>query len=406
MTYVSQCLADGAVGLWELAEPSGSTATDAAGNSNGTYSGTGVTLGATGIAGGGGATAAAFLESAGGNVAIPDAAAQHVGDVFTIEVWYLSNGVLTEQALLGSVNAGGPLLRLESGTLKISAISNQTALIAQSTSNVPNDSALHYIVWRKNGATNKIRLDGADVTGSVSNATIGNSSGLAIGNDNPPSAFHDYPNGTLAMVAIYPTYLSDATLDAHFAAGNSPGPTTYPVTLTATQPQIATKIKTAIKTRVTSQAQVATVQHGTPITKTATQPSIASLAKVTGRTLAAAVSATGALIKQVSRILTPIGAGSGSGFGDTGFGDGGFGDGAGGGITATATVTGQQAHGRVFTTTVSPGISLLRQIGKLFRLSQPQTITQTANPIPFATDRTFNPSRPGRIIQPNPGQPE
>jgi Concanavalin A-like lectin/glucanases superfamily len=217
MSLASTVLADGAVGLWELAEPSGTTTTDQAGISNGTYSGT-VTLGAVGLPGGGGATAAQQTATSGKSV-VPVVAGNTLIDTFTLELWVLSAGnPAASRGLLGS----GPstILRVNTdGTFKLTKAAVQD--IYQSTTPIPVDSAFHHVVATKSGAAVHLYRDAVDVSGTITNTAMATNAGSNInlmgnGTDNALV-------GTFAFMAVYPLVLSPAQVSAHFSLGASSG---------------------------------------------------------------------------------------------------------------------------------------------------------------------------------------
>ncbi len=218
-TYSLQVLADGAVGFWKLGEASdASPALDSAGNQNGVYTNTtGTTPGQTGIPGGGGATAVLFENSVPGYVNIADAAAQHVGDVFTIECWATTPNYVTMQTFFCSQGANGPFMRFNSSA-RMEVGKAGVSIDCTATASPANDSAYHHYVWTKNGATYKMYLDSVDVTGSISSSTISNAAGYRIAADNTPANTHD---GVLAMVSLYPTVLTPTQVTNHFTLGST-----------------------------------------------------------------------------------------------------------------------------------------------------------------------------------------
>jgi hypothetical protein len=218
ITYEDEVLADDPVIFIRLGEAGGATtAADSSGNGrDGTYVG-GVVPGQTGALRGDDDSAAQFDGST-GYVSVPDATALHVADTFTVEYWIrftslagsstsdvISKGVgelLSRHVIVGGV-ANIQLVKRGSG-----ALVTATATIA--------DTNWHHVVQTKSGATVVQYLDGAVVTGTVTNQTMGtttdalNLGRLATGN---------YLNGTLDEVAVYPTALSAARILAHYTAG-------------------------------------------------------------------------------------------------------------------------------------------------------------------------------------------
>lgn len=226
MTYVSQVIADGAVGLWEFAEPSGTTATDQTANSNGTYSGATVTLGQTGIPGGGGATAASQSGTT-GVCTVPVVAANTTTDTFSVEWWMVlpANPAAT-RGVMGVNTTAVPMIRITTAG-KFGLTKQAVADVCYSTSAVPLDGNFHHCVITKNAATaTHVYLDGVDVSGAVSNQTFSSSSGhswLLMKNNVDSSLV-----ATFAMFAVYTTAISPTVVSNHFTLGSSSGVTSIP----------------------------------------------------------------------------------------------------------------------------------------------------------------------------------
>jgi Concanavalin A-like lectin/glucanases superfamily len=135
-----------------------------------------------------------------------------VGDVFTLECWIKTT---TDDAEQGLIDFGDNCAEMRiSSANKVEIIVAQTQLIAVSTVTV-TDGDWHYIAWTKNGAANHIYVDGADVTGAVTNATCDAANAFRatyeLLNQNPYA-------GLIAQLAVYATALSSARISAHFAA--------------------------------------------------------------------------------------------------------------------------------------------------------------------------------------------
>lgn len=386
MSYPAAVLADSPVRYFHFDEASGTVAIDYAGSSaNATYVG-GITL-----------SQGSLLSAYANNSVLGDGTGYvncGTGAIirglanWTIEAWCKTSDTTTTWMIYSersatendivnfqTVDATKTALQLvyrdSAGTLNI---------LPGSTISTLNDGNPHHLVCTKSGSTIAFFVDGVSAGGgtltAASTQTASNCQCL-FGSDTGTIYFK---TSYLDEGALYTTALSPTRIAAHFHAG-AVGATTYPVTLTATQPQTPRLVKSCSRVLVLSQSSIATVTR--PLARTLTAGSAASLnvTKIVARTLSI-----------------------GSGFGDGGFGDGGFGDGT--GLTATASVVSQKPVSVTLTAAVSAGVSLVRRTLKLLRLTQPQTVTQDTAMVPFATGRTFNPSRPGRITQPNPGQDE
>jgi hypothetical protein len=189
------------------------TMADSKGSNDGFYNNN-VTLGATSALNGDADTAATFA-SAGLSVAVaPDATALDVGDVFSLEAWVKRADNATGMQTIATKG---------SGTFKWGFKNNQIGLfqsngttIVQSTTSQTDMTAFHHYVVTKNGATVKLYVDGVDVTGTVTNATLtDNGSALYIGG----TGSSEYLNATVDELAVYKaTALSSATVTAHYNA--------------------------------------------------------------------------------------------------------------------------------------------------------------------------------------------
>lgn len=221
MTYTSTVLGDGAVGYWQLGEPSGTAAVDSTGNQNGVYTqsaGGGFTLGQPGIAGVPGSTAVLLASSQAGRITIADIAAQHVGDTLTMEAWVKRVVGFTSsiQSIL-SGQAGGPYYRINAAN-QIDILRSNISDMGHSSATVGADGFFHHIVWTKATTVNHIYLDGIDVTGSISNTAMANSTSYVIGADTPGG---DPANMTVCHVALYPVALTPTQVSTHFTLGST-----------------------------------------------------------------------------------------------------------------------------------------------------------------------------------------
>ena len=224
----------GLVGYWRLDEPSGTLCTDQTGANNANYNGT-VTRGVTGAIPGNAAitlngNAANFIRTqvaVFGDVERPAQPEQllsnlDVGDVFTLEAWVNRNGAApTSWSDILSRGANAFYMRMDGSTGAIALLKSQAAGIVTSTAGVPV-SGWHHVVCTKNGATVKQYIDGADVTGTVSNATcVSVNNFVSIGGDTFGSGISEPFNGSLDEPAIYSRALSASEVLAHYNARNN-----------------------------------------------------------------------------------------------------------------------------------------------------------------------------------------
>ena len=217
--YAATVLADAPAGYWRLGEASG-TALDSSGRGN-NASPTGVMTRDVAGAVSGDDGAVAF---GGGYLSAPDAASLDLGDTFTMEAWVKPNGF----GAIVSKGFNGYYLRLL-GNNKLNLLKSNAAEIVESTTAVPS-SGWHHVVATKTGATVKLYLDGVDVTGPITNATVVNTAdSIYIGCQRPAS---ECGTASIDEVAVYATALSSVRVAAHYAAGTSgTPPPTDPATL-------------------------------------------------------------------------------------------------------------------------------------------------------------------------------
>ena len=215
--YATTVLADAPAGYWRLGEASGS-AVDSSGRGNQASPTGTMTRNVAGAVTGDGA-----VTFGGGYLSAPDAASLDLGDTFTLEAWVKPNGF---GAIVSKGTSGYYLRLLSNNTLNL--LKSNIAEIATSTVAVP--SGWHHVVATKSGATVKLYLDGVDVTGTVTNATVANTAdSIYIGCQMPSS---ECGNASIDEVAVYPTALSSVRVAAHYAAAFSSGPPPIdPVTL-------------------------------------------------------------------------------------------------------------------------------------------------------------------------------
>ena len=215
-SYRTTVLQDAPVGYWRLGELSGSSVSDSSGHS---YTGSylnGVTLGAQGALSGDPDTAPS-LDGVDDYVSVADATGLHVGDTFTLEAWVKLGQVGAQEVLSKGANGYG--LKITS-TYAVAFEKDGVGTIVASTSTMA-DASWHYVAVTKSGASVHLYLDGADVTGTVTNQTIADTStALNIGRDAASS--NTYLKGGIDEVGLYSSALSLARIQAHNSAGTSP----------------------------------------------------------------------------------------------------------------------------------------------------------------------------------------
>jgi hypothetical protein len=219
--YTGLVAANAPVGYWRLGEASGTTAADSSGNGNtGTYTGA-VTLGQPGALKSDSNTAVQFGGTPAGEVAVTNTPSLNYGDSVTVETWVRLLGLpstATSGANITTKDAGTLVVRiLPSGLLQLRA--SGVGVIAQSTAALPVDSAFHHVVVVKVGTDVRIYIDGANVTGTVTNVTLTNSSAsLEIAGT---GSGRDELNGYLDEFALYNHALTAAQVAADYNVGRN-----------------------------------------------------------------------------------------------------------------------------------------------------------------------------------------
>jgi hypothetical protein len=223
-TYSNAITATGGlVSYWRLGESSGTAACDSWGSNAGGYQG-GYTLGRLGAIAGEPNTAVG-LDGASGTVSVPHSSSLDVGDTFTIEAWVkrASFGSPAYQAI-ASQGANAWLLAFSSGNRLVLRKATVGDLV-NSTRTI-TDTGWHHVAATKAGATVHLYIDGADVTGTVTNRTMANNTlALSLGQSSGGSFW----NGTLDEVALYRAALTASQVKSHYDTGAvTPSPTPSP----------------------------------------------------------------------------------------------------------------------------------------------------------------------------------
>jgi hypothetical protein len=207
----------GVVGYWRLGEGSGTVACDSKGANNGGYQ-AGTTLGRPGALAGDPDTAVAFDGSAGW-VQVAHDPSLNVGDRFSVEAWVKRGSVGGPGNQVVVSKQGGAWVLMFNPSNQLVLRRAGVADVASSTATVTDTGGWHYVAATKDGASVHLYLDGADVTGTVTNQTmVDNTLPLAIGQ----SSSAGYFNGTIDEVALYNVALTAAQLQNHYWAGLPP----------------------------------------------------------------------------------------------------------------------------------------------------------------------------------------
>ena len=205
----------GLVAYWRLGESSGTVACDSTGHDNGTYLG-GAALGTPGAIVGDPDTAVS-LNGSSSQVSVPATNLLNVGDSFSIEGWVkrADSATGSNQVIVSKQEGSWVLMFNESGRL---TLRRSTVADVATAAVVTTDTSSWHYGMTKAGSLH-LYLDGADVTGSVSNQTIAdNNQPLVIGQSTGTA----YLNGSVDEVALYNTALSPARVAEHYSAGMNP----------------------------------------------------------------------------------------------------------------------------------------------------------------------------------------
>jgi peptidoglycan/xylan/chitin deacetylase (PgdA/CDA1 family) len=229
--YSAVVLADGPRAYWRLGDASGTLASEETGSFPGTYTG-GPVLGRPGAIPGDTNTAAGF-DGVNDHVRVPDATGLDLTDTFTLEAWVKRSATGGTRTIIDKGETSYSFRLAGDGSLLLRK--NAVATLATSTRTVADTTAWHHVAAVKSPTSVKLYLDGQDVTGpTVTQQTMANTAtALTIGGSDGGTNY--FLPATLDEVAIYPTALSTARVQAHHAAGvdttpRPPAPTTVSLT--------------------------------------------------------------------------------------------------------------------------------------------------------------------------------
>ncbi|TMC62934.1 MAG: hypothetical protein E6J16_10675, partial [Chloroflexota bacterium] len=223
VTYAATIGGDGPAIFWRLGEASGTTATDTSGGAHdGTYSSTGVVLGAAGALVNDTSTAVT-LDGVAGAIQEASGAGVPVGATArSVEIWFKTTTAIAQPLF----NYGTAGLRSQFSVYLAGnqvQVNDGTETLSFTAASSLSDGAWHHLVVTYDGATSiAVYVDGgavgtAQATSGVL-ATVLDLTGLEVGRDN--AATPAFFSGTLDEAAVYPTALAPVKVEAHFAAGH------------------------------------------------------------------------------------------------------------------------------------------------------------------------------------------
>jgi hypothetical protein len=207
----------GLAGYWRLGELAGTSACEVTGRSDGAYRG-GSALGASGALSGDSDTAARFDGST-GYVSVAHKPSLSLGDSFTVEAWVKraslgggSNQVIASKQGRSWALMFDPRNRLVLRRPKVAAVATSNTAVLDTT-------RWHHVVATKAGGSVHLYIDGAEVTGRVSNQTmVDNAKPLVIGQTSDAAFFR----GAIDEVAVYAGPLTPSQVIDHYRAGSDP----------------------------------------------------------------------------------------------------------------------------------------------------------------------------------------
>jgi hypothetical protein len=212
-SYRATVVADSPAAYWRLGETTGSTANDEIGSNDGTYQNS-PTLGAAGAIEND-PDKAVTLNGTDEYISVPDVAALDLGDTFTLEAWVKPTSFAASGMVVFYKGTGAYTLSINQSTGTFFLRKGDISTIVTSTTALTTGVWQH-IVATKSGATSKLYLNGDDVTGTVTDATMVNTaSALNIGSTGAATYF----NGSLDELAVYATALTHAQIREHFNIG-------------------------------------------------------------------------------------------------------------------------------------------------------------------------------------------
>lgn len=202
-------------GYWRLGD-GGATACEVTGRNDGIYRG-GFTLGA-GAGLSGDQDRAAKFDGYTGSVSVPDSQSLSLGNSFTAEAWVKRGSLGGGNQVIVSKQSGSWVLMFDGRDRLVLRRSN-VGDVATSTVTVADTGRWHHVAATKSGGSVHLYLDGADVTGPVTNQTmVENLKPLAIGQSSDSAYFR----GSIDEVAVYDGALTPAQIADRYRRGADP----------------------------------------------------------------------------------------------------------------------------------------------------------------------------------------
>ena len=208
-TYEFTVLDDQPVGYWRMDDVVASTMMDASGGAHdGSYVGS-PALGGTGATSG---SFAAQLNGSNQHASVPFSSALHVGDTFTVELWFKRSSTSTSTQILFDNGTDSVEAYLDNNRIHLSR--GAVANVFTGSSSI-TDSSWHHLVWSKAGVVNAVYLDGSPAPGTYTNQTLSVSGGATYIGRNAENNSMQFA-GAIDEVALYPSPLSAETVRGHY----------------------------------------------------------------------------------------------------------------------------------------------------------------------------------------------
>ncbi|MDX6698114.1 MAG: hypothetical protein QOE65_1511, partial [Solirubrobacteraceae bacterium] len=225
-SYAAAVSADAPAGWWRLGETTGTAAGDSAGGNPGAYR-NGVGLGAASLLTSDAANGAATFDGVNDYVNVPDAVAVSPTTRMSLEAWIKPaslpaagsfRSVATKEGSF-SLQFNGPRLEftiIQAGARR-RALAPAGAIVAGQT---------YHVVGTYDGTFSHLYVNGSQLAElSVSGDATDTTAPLTIG---AWSATDEFMPGTIDDVALYPTALSPARIQAHYTSGTNAAPEAVP----------------------------------------------------------------------------------------------------------------------------------------------------------------------------------
>ncbi|HEU0119018.1 MAG TPA: DUF2341 domain-containing protein [Bryobacteraceae bacterium] len=199
--------------VWHLGESSGTTLSDAVGSNSLTKVSSSAPSPAAAIIGGGQTFSNNNADRESG-VNLPVLNASQ-----TVSLWYLQSSVpsMTQQMVcIGDGGAAAIQMSFRSSALRVEKSGGNTILQSPSA---PSSGTWHHVVYTYDGTTNRLYVDGTEVTNNTNSVNSGSPDMIHLGSTNYNT---EYFAGTLDEVRIASVTRSAAWIAAEYGNQNSP----------------------------------------------------------------------------------------------------------------------------------------------------------------------------------------